>query len=206
MNSVKPIKSPVEMYNSARINLLVMLALTAVNIIMLVTDSSYSFPFSATAPIISASVGYTYALMTGLNTALYIGIAIAAVIVILYLLCFILSKKSRAWMLVALVFFSIDTAIVILWAMLDFVSSDIIDIAFHAWVMYYLIIGVKYGKTAIAMKNDPAYLAQADALNAQYSGAYINTETGETQVNNTVQQSETEYSTTAVIENNNEIL
>lgn len=199
MNSVKPIKSPVEMYNSARINLLVMIALTVINIIMLMTDSSYSFPFSATAPIVSASVGYTYAFMTGLNTAIYIGIAIAAVIVILYLLCFIFSKKSRAWMIVALVFFSIDTAIIILWSIAGFVVSDIIDIAFHAWVMYYLIIGVKYGKTAISMQNDPDYFVQADAVNTQYSGEYLNTETGEAPANSTVQQSETEYSTTAVI-------
>lgn len=206
MNSVKPIKSPVEMYNSARMNLLVMLALTVFNIIMLLTESSYSFPFSATTPIISVGVGYEYAFLTGSNAALYIGIAIAAVIVLLYLLCFILSKKSRAWMLVALVFFSIDTAVVILWTITCFASSYIIDIAFHAWVMYYLIMGVKYGRIAIAMKNDPAYFVQADAGNAQYSGAYVYTENSEIPANNTVQQSGNEYSATAVIENNNENL
>ena len=62
-----------------------------------------------------------------------------------YFVCWLLSKKHYAWMIVALVLFSMDTlAMVALYVLVgDF--SGILDVLIHAWVMFYLITGVING-------------------------------------------------------------
>ena len=72
--------------------------------------------------------------------------AIAVITVILYVLCWYMSKKRYGWMIVALVMFILDTlAMAGMYLGLGEISG-ILDVVIHAWVLYYLIIGVKYGK------------------------------------------------------------
>ena len=67
---------------------------------------------------------------------------IAFVILVLYFLSWIFSKKLRVgWLIFALVFFSIDTLLLVL---IQGVSADgIIDIVFHAWVFVTLINDIR---------------------------------------------------------------
>lgn len=142
-------------YMSARHNILLVVAFTLINIILLVTNSNTYFLFSAYIPYLIGDVAmalcgkypaeyYTGELagMEFLNdTAFAIMLAIAAVFLLLYLLSWILSKKPRVgWMIFALVFFVIDTAVMLLVAG---VSADmIVDIVFHGWVIVSLFGGV----------------------------------------------------------------
>ena len=68
-------------------------------------------------------------------------IAIAVVILVMYLLSWIFSKKERVgWLIFALVFFAIDTIAMFLIAG---ISSDMaLDILFHILVIYYLSSGI----------------------------------------------------------------
>ena len=56
------------------------------------------------------------------------------------------SKKHVGWMVGALTYFAMDCALLIILCVMsgDFVSS-LVDLLFHAWVMYYLISGVRSG-------------------------------------------------------------
>lgn len=65
---------------------------------------------------------------------------VAAVICVLYLLCWLFSKKGRvAWLIVALVLFALDTILMLLGGVgLD----SIIDVIFHGWVIISLSMGV----------------------------------------------------------------
>ena len=128
-------------YNSARANLFLMLALTAVNIILLFFKSDYMLLFSATVPYLAVLFGQ----LSGVTSGLVVGVCIAAIIILVYFLCWILSKKSYGWMIAALVLFSIDTIALVGFYIFAGEFSGIIDAAIHALVLYYLIVGTING-------------------------------------------------------------
>lgn len=133
-------------YAVARGNLLVMLFLTVVNVVLIVTEADVSFMFSAFLPQLFFALG---ALM---ENPVFMGVMVAATVVnlLVYLLCWIFSKKHWGWMLVATIVFVVDTVAMFLLTMPDF---DVIGIVFHAWVLVYLIMGVVAG---IKRKTAPA--------------------------------------------------
>lgn len=128
-------------YSAARSNLLLMLALTAVNLILLAAQTETMLLFSATVPYYAVAFG----MVLESSSILYIGIAIAAVIILLYLLCWILSKKHFGWMVVALILFVIDTLCMVLLYVAAEDFSGVIDALIHIWVLYYLVTGVTHG-------------------------------------------------------------
>ncbi len=142
-------------YHSARSNLLLAMAFTVINVVIAFFDGSSYFLFSLFVPYFLVLTGL---LITGKlpaelytedwadaefldSSALVVMVVIAAVILSLYLLCWIFSKKEKVgWLIFALVLVSIDTALMLL---IQGVSVDtIIDIAFHAWVIISLINGI----------------------------------------------------------------
>ena len=145
----------VNKYQSARHNILLVVAFTLINIILLVTNSNSYFLFSASIPYFIVDLGmllcgkypqeYYVGELAGIGTLndtfFVVTLVVAAVIVLLYLLSWIFCKKPRVgWMIFALVFFAIDT-IGMLYLM--GISTDaILDIVFHGWVIVSLISGV----------------------------------------------------------------
>lgn len=131
-----------QQYKMARSNLLLMLVFTVANIVLLVTESETMFLFSATVPYLAVTMGIVSENMTFLG----ICICVTVIILVLYALCWLLSKQHRGWMITALVLFVLDTlALGALYvAAGDF--SGILDAVIHVWVLYYLIIGVVSSK------------------------------------------------------------
>ncbi len=142
-------------YKRSRNNLLLVVVFTVINLILLISKSNTYFLFSAYIPYAFVDMGM---LLCGiypaevygeefLNTefldpsvfAIFIGIAL--VVVLLYLLSWIFSKKHKVgWLIFALVFFVIDTvALLVLWGVQ---MDNIIDIVFHAWVIISLSMGI----------------------------------------------------------------
>ena len=156
-------------YLRARHNILLVVIFTLVNIILLVTNSNTYFLFSATIPYYLADLGmllcgkYPEEYYMGLEGIAFLNdgflvfmLAIAAVILLLYLFSWIFCKKPRVgWMIFALVFFVLDT-LGMLWLM--GISSDaIIDIVFHGWVIISLTSGiVSYFKLKKLPEEEPA--------------------------------------------------
>ena len=146
-------------YRTSRMNLLLVVAFTVINLILLVTNANSYFLFSAFIPYFITSLGMLFcgrfpeefyedgfADMTFLDNSVFVVLLILSIIITLfYLLTWFLSSKNRmVWLIVALVLFGIDTLGMLV---LNGISIDsILDIAFHAWVIYYLIIGVNAGK------------------------------------------------------------
>jgi hypothetical protein len=78
-------------------------------------------------------------------------LVVAGVILVLYLLSWILSKKNRyGWLIAALVLFSIDT--LIMFAFAGLALDCIVDYLFHAWVIVSLSIGIS---NALKLKKMP---------------------------------------------------
>ena len=141
-------------YNGARNNLLLVVVFSAVNVILSVLNSFSYFLFSASVPYMLADLGrylcgrypeeyYEDAEVYEFfpDTVFWVMIAISAVIIAMYLLAYIFSKKNRVgWLIFALVFFALDTVTMFLYFG---ISVDILmDIVFHIWVLVSLFMGV----------------------------------------------------------------
>ena len=138
------IKAQAVKFNKARNNLLAVVAFTVINLFLIAFDFDLSFLFSAFVPQILQIIVHEFFSM---SIGLIIGLAFTSV----YLVCYALSKRWRVFILIALLLFLID-ALIMLGAM--FITGAygefIFNIAFHAWILFYLITGtvawVKLGK------------------------------------------------------------
>ncbi len=139
---------------SSRINLLMVIVFTVVNIILLLTEADTYFLFSASVPYYLTLFGLIFDMGEGfalvIGTYTITALVISAVILAMYLVCWLLSKKNKVWFIVATVLFAVDTlALVVL--SLDELSASIIDLVFHGWVMVSLIQAVISSKKLAAL-------------------------------------------------------
>ena len=125
---------------SGRMNLLLMLALTAANIVLMLIEADFNFPFSAFVPQAAILFAQEF-LFYSLTVEAFLCYIIAAVIVALFLLSWVLSKNRLGWLWLGLILFLTDTGVLLYFSISDFDASGIIDLLFHAWVLFYLIRG-----------------------------------------------------------------
>ena len=141
-------------YKSARISLLTAIIFTAVNLILLILQSNMYFLFSATIPYLIVDMGMY---MTGMyppeyyaefgviefydQSVFWFMLSVAVMIILLYVLCWLLSKKYRkGWLITALVFFVLDTVVLV--GIYGITSDLIFDLMFHTWLIVDLSRGV----------------------------------------------------------------
>ncbi len=152
-------------YNTARNQLLWVVAFSAINLILQLVGADLYFLFSATAPLILTFFGMffcgkypaevygedfsEYQFLDSSVFAVFVTVAFA--IIGMYLLCWFMAKKQKvAWMIVALVLFALDTVLMLWYYGISF--GILFDALFHAWVIYYLIVGIR---AAFQLKNLP---------------------------------------------------
>lgn len=146
-------------YAKSRHNLLLVVAFTAINILLLVLNSNTYFLFSAYIPYILVDTGRFFTGMYSqeyyaeqyintefLGTWFYIAtLIIATAILALYLISWFGSKNGKVgWSVFALVLFSVDTVALLLLG--GITVENMIDILFHAWVIFSLISGISAHK------------------------------------------------------------
>lgn len=155
-------------FASARHNLLLVAAFTLINVILLATNSNTYFLFSAYIPYLLVDLGMAFCGMypieyyggdlTGYvfmdKSFFVILLVIALVVLALYLLCWYLSQQNKAgWLIFALVFFSIDTALMLL--LNGIAAESLIDIVFHVWVIYSLAAGIHANSKLKKLPEEP---------------------------------------------------
>jgi hypothetical protein len=129
-------------YASSRANLWLVVITSLLNLFFIAFNNSY-FPFSPSMPPLFVELTLLEAGEAGVEmSALVVPFILGIVLTLPYLLCAIFAKKHVGWMIAALVFFSIDCIYLV--AMYE-LTSIIIDILFHAWILFYLITGVING-------------------------------------------------------------
>lgn len=127
---------------SGRSNLLLAIILTIVNIVLLFTGSETMLLFSISVPYYAVIFGVIFE-----EQALVItGCVIAAIILAVYFLCWLLSKKRPGWLVAALVLMILDTLALIGFYLLIEEISGILDLVFHAMIIYYLAVGISSTK------------------------------------------------------------
>lgn len=159
-----PVMSPrmklEQQYKTCRMNLLAVIIFTLISMVTYYFNGTY-FLFSAFIPLVVFATGAEFywivadpagAIESGFYTAedvetaqildggtwLLIGVIFAVVILAAYFICWLVSKKHPGAMIAAAVFFAVDCIVLLL----SFDVSMIVDILFHAWVMYYLIAAI----------------------------------------------------------------
>ena len=143
-------------YKSSRYNLILVIAFTLVNMLLCLTNANTYFLFSASIPYLLTDLGmflcgkypeefYLQDEFNGMElfdtSFLAVMVVIAVVILALYFVCWLLSKKKVGWLIAALVLFGIDT-VAMFWYF-GITKDMIIDIIFHAWVICYLAMGIQ---------------------------------------------------------------
>ncbi|MBR3835943.1 MAG: hypothetical protein IKJ69_04045 [Clostridia bacterium] len=139
-------------YKNSIVNILLVLGFTAVNVVLLLFNADTYFLFSAFLPYLAVDYGMYFC---GLypaeyyygdeifmeKTFLYFMIAVAVIILALYLVCWIFARKKKVgWLIFALVFFAIDTAS--MFYFIEIGADSVTDIVFHGWVLVSMAIGV----------------------------------------------------------------
>ena len=162
---------------SSRNNLLIVLVFTALNVILLATNSNTYFLFSAYVPYMLVDYGMFFGGMYPpelygeyLSELVFLGkgffaamIALAVVAMGLYALCWFFAKKNPGkWLLFALILICVDTVLLVY---LVGISADMImDYVFHGWIIVSLITGLSAVKK---LKELPAEEEEQDALPAE---------------------------------------
>jgi hypothetical protein len=151
-------------YNSARINLLLAVVFTVVNMLLLAFGGDVYFLFSITVPYVISTVGmllcgmlpddfYADPMFDGMvfldEGFFYITLAISVLVLAIYVLCWFFAKKKSVWLKVALVLFILDTIFMI--SYYGLALDMIFDILFHAYVIWILVSGIMADKKLKAM-------------------------------------------------------
>ena len=140
-------------YKNSRGNLLLIVIFTLINALLAYFGSFSYFLFSAYLPYLSVMLGF--ALTGHIETELPVTIdgkylvwfiGFAVLVLGLYLLFFLFSKKHYGWLIPALVFFVIDTVFLVRDSFNgSFDFSVVMDLFFHAWVILSLALGIVNG-------------------------------------------------------------
>lgn len=139
--------------SGGRSSLLLILVFTVVNLLFVMLDVDRYFLFAASVPYYLTSLG------KGLDNGFVDGawdingtytitaLVISAVILAVYLLCWLLSKKKTGWLTVAMILFILDTVALAIFtfALYDNPMVNLVDFLLHAWAIWELGKGAKAG-------------------------------------------------------------
>ena len=176
-NAQQPQKGTLEYYaknySVCRANLLAVILFSIISVVMLVVGDSY-FLFSNYFATEYAYVGFMYlsggwknwedAAEIGLAGEEFLAImgaafiTVATVVLIALFLCWVFSKKSRVPFIVAAIIMGLDTVYVLL-------MFDIVNILFHIWIMYYLILAIKSWGDMKRLEAQGEYMTGEDGQN-----------------------------------------
>lgn len=140
-------------YSAARLNLLLFIIFSAVNIILLAVGANTYFLFSASIPYIIVKTGMfscgllppeyygdELAAMEFADKSVFaISIVIAFLVLGMYFLCWFLSRKNNVrWLSIGLVLIVFDTLMLIL----NSGFGAIVDLLFHIWIIVIIGMGI----------------------------------------------------------------
>ena len=149
-----------QQYNAARGSILAAILFTVLNILLTVFDMGYYFLFSIAVPYygVALGVGMDYAL--GGKTFTLAACIFAVVVIAVYLVLWLVSKKHRGAMIPVLIFFIIDMLVLLVAGfMLMDITDIILDILFHIFLMVYFVQAVRFGGKLTALDKERLQVA-----------------------------------------------
>ena len=132
----------------ASTNLVLFAILTVVNMVLIAVDASISFSFSAEIPPLLIGIGLSALGEAGSAAVASVFFVLAVVSVGFIFLCAVLSKKKPGWLIAALIYTAADMLLAMGFYILPAVAGLmspmplILSLAFHIWMLYYIIKGI----------------------------------------------------------------
>jgi len=121
-------------FNRSRSNLIAVVVFTVVNLLALTFNYDFAFLFSAFVPQLLLIFLEEISVAAGLIAGL-IGTSV-------YFICYLLSKRWRSFILVALILFLLDALIMLgVMVLTGEYTEFLLNVLFHAWIIFYLISG-----------------------------------------------------------------
>lgn len=117
---------------------LTFIVLTCLNLVIVMFEIGFTFPFSAVIPELPLRFGQSYYQEEGAIWAYVIGFLLALILASIYLLLYFLSKKKMLAIYITIGLVMLDTLILILLSFVDLVGV-LVDLLFHAWVIFALV-------------------------------------------------------------------
>ena len=173
MSSFNKMKNDMQ-FKQARFSLLAIVIFSTINLFSIIFSDFYIL-FSSYFTNIFAFIGYDGYVSNDM-TFMGVAIVLGLISVLPYLICFLFAKKHVGWLIGALVLFSIDSAFLLFDFIIYLMAGDfsmILDVAFHAYAIYALVIAVKYGFKVKADKESPDAAPETETLT--YSEDMANT-------------------------------
>jgi hypothetical protein len=171
-------------FNGGRHSLLILIIFTVVNTVMMLAESGTYFVCSFTVPYYLCAFGIGFDMEAGGSAFITTAVIISAVILAVYLVIWLMSKKKPGWLYAAFALFIIDTvALVLLSVLLEMMAANIIDLVIHAWVIWELFQGARCGNKLKQLPPDAPITGAAYAgttTGADYLGSTSTTSTGYT--------------------------
>jgi len=160
MNS-QAIREQAIKFRRSRANLAAVFGFTIANLVLTVLDVDLAFVFSAFVPELIYII-----LMDAFPMAGFMAGVLAASV---YLGCYVFSKHKRGFIVAALVLFIIDTLIMLLFALMGGFAGFMINIAFSAWILFYLVTGTIAWAKLMDVKPDDFKQAAQELAQAEQS-------------------------------------
>ena len=160
---MKKQKSPASTYMSARITLILVAVLGAITLASYVTSDDGTFLIlllGSIAPVFITEIFFAIAGGLGIPAVFYAGVAVDAVVLLLYVALFFLSANRKGFMLVAAILYALDTLVFLLY-------FDIIGIVFHVLVLIELFYAFFKGMTKEEAEYENARIAAEIAAKMQ---------------------------------------
>ena len=173
MSSFNKMKNDMQ-FKQGRLSLLAIVIFSTINLFSIIFSDFYIL-FSSYFTNIFAFIGYDGYVSNDM-TFMGVAIVLGLISVLPYLICFLFAKKHVGWLIGALVLFSIDSVFLLFDFIICLMAGDfsmIIDVAFHAYAIYALVIAVKYGFKVKADKESPDAAPETETLT--YSEDMANT-------------------------------
>lgn len=127
-----------------RYSLLLIMIFTVINLAFLLMDTGRYFLFSASVPYYLTMIGMLMD-YPGFGVYTTSALVVSAIVLALYLACWLLSKKRGEWIMVAMVLFILDTIGLVLFSfMLENPMGNILDLVLHIWAIVELVQAVRY--------------------------------------------------------------
>ena len=140
----------------ARMNLLLVALFTVINVVAYFFSDFYLL-FSANIPYLVTVLGDLLAMELGAPALTYLAVGASLALTVPYFLGYFLSKKHYGWIVACLVYFALDTVVMFLFLLIGGgIGSALLDVVFHAWVIYELFKGIRAGK----IMNDSSTLGE----------------------------------------------
>ncbi|MBO5870927.1 MAG: hypothetical protein J6Q89_09280 [Clostridia bacterium] len=145
--------------NRARFNLLFYIVLTIINIIFLLTQGNAIIPFSCSIATYATAFGI-------LNSVVWLGLTISALILLTFATCYVKSKNNVLFLVAPIGIIIVDTlALIIISIITNAIASGnfLFDFIFHVVSIFYLIKAIK----AYKMLGDFNTVSDAAVVEAQ---------------------------------------